>query len=640
MGRCIICDAEVEGADICAFHEEDVLFTFTGDSPDQLVEDRFYKGTVDGIADFGVFVDLGNGVTGLLHRNELDRRLESLDWEPGDTVCVQVTDVDEAGEVDLGPSIRQSPDEFRGTLEHGPEDGPAPEPAGRDRVGHPGQSVVSRELERVQIRSLDRYFGREVLLEGTIEDIRQTGGPTVITLRDESDTVECAAFAGAGVRAYPDLEEGDLVRVRGTVEDRFDDLQIEVEQIETLTGEVAEDVAQRVADGELLPASIDTLPLLYDDPANLSIETDIREAAAEIRRAIERDRPIRIRHPATVDGYVAGVAVERAVETASADPSRPQERLEGIERRPVRDPPFGLDVALEDVLEVDSEADETPLLVLIGLGSTEAELPAYDLLETYDVDYYVLDDANPDPVVLDRVDPLVNPWCGEGTFPIPSTTALAVNVAGLVSEATRDELRHLPAVAVRDEPPESAVRLLKDSPYNLSDARTMREAVALETYYQPRRSKRALMYEILFEHTTGDVQPFSDQFRTKLDGAVETAIHNADVHQVDDEVVAVLDVAKFGNRFEFPPVPVLLEGLLDTPELEATVAVGIGRDFVEVVTDAELDLSRVVETLDEAVPDGALSVQGGPEGRIRFLEGRREDVTAAAVRAVTDELAA
>ncbi|MFW6449122.1 MAG: OB-fold nucleic acid binding domain-containing protein, partial [Halobacteriota archaeon] len=469
MGECIICGAEVEGADICAFHEEDVLFTFLGDSPHELVEGRYYRGEVDGIADFGVFVDLGNGVTGLLHRNELDRRLESIGWGPGDEVCVQVTEVHDEGEVDLGPSIRQSPREFRGTLEQSPGEGPAPEPAGRDRPTRPDQSVVSRDLERVQIRSLDGYFGREVLLEGVVEGIRQTGGPTVITLKDESDTVECAAFAGAGVRAYPDLEVGDVVRVRGSVERRYSDLQIEVENVETLVGPAAEEVTQRVADGELLPASIDTLPLLYDDAANLAIEPDIREAAAEIRRAIERGRPIRIRHPATVDGFVAGVALERAVEAVVADPNRPRAHRGAVDRRPVRDPPFGLPAAIDDVLRVDPDGDRRPFVILVDLGSTDEERPAYDLLETYGIDYYVIDTASPDPSVLDRVDPFVNPWCGEGTFPIPSTTALAVNVAGLVAEDARSDLHHLPAVSERTDPPETAIRLLDGSPYDRED---------------------------------------------------------------------------------------------------------------------------------------------------------------------------
>ena len=83
MGSCVICGAAVAGH-VCASHEEDVCFEFTGNRPDQLTPGRYYRGTVDGFADFGVFIDIGDQVTGLLHTSELDRRLESLDWDPGD----------------------------------------------------------------------------------------------------------------------------------------------------------------------------------------------------------------------------------------------------------------------------------------------------------------------------------------------------------------------------------------------------------------------------------------------------------------------------------------------------------------------------------------------------------------------------
>ena len=115
MGSCIICGSSVEGR-ICDSHEEDVAFDFRGDSPQQLGSGRFYRGTVDGYAEFGVFIDLAPGVTGLLHRSELDRRLESLDWEAGDTVYVQVKNVRDNGNVDLAWSIRQAERDFRGLL--------------------------------------------------------------------------------------------------------------------------------------------------------------------------------------------------------------------------------------------------------------------------------------------------------------------------------------------------------------------------------------------------------------------------------------------------------------------------------------------------------------------------------------------
>src|SRR6056297_4040858 len=122
MGSCIICGTPADGA-ICDSHEQDVLFEFAGDNPNQLTSGRYYSGTVDGFAEFGVFVNIGDRVTGLLHKSELDQRLDSLDWDEGDVVFVQVTGVRDNGNVDLGWSIRQSEREFRGKLVDDPEQG-------------------------------------------------------------------------------------------------------------------------------------------------------------------------------------------------------------------------------------------------------------------------------------------------------------------------------------------------------------------------------------------------------------------------------------------------------------------------------------------------------------------------------------
>src|SRR6056297_2685104 len=122
MGSCIICGTPADGA-ICESHEQDVLFEFAGDNPNQLTSGRYYSGTVDGFAEFGVFVNIGDRVTGLLHKSELDQRLDSLDWDEGDEVFVQVTGVRDNGNVDLGWSIRQSERELRGKLLDDPERG-------------------------------------------------------------------------------------------------------------------------------------------------------------------------------------------------------------------------------------------------------------------------------------------------------------------------------------------------------------------------------------------------------------------------------------------------------------------------------------------------------------------------------------
>ena len=58
MGSCIICGVPVDGGHVCQSHQEDVIFEFRGNHASQLIANRYYQGTVDGYADFGVFIDL------------------------------------------------------------------------------------------------------------------------------------------------------------------------------------------------------------------------------------------------------------------------------------------------------------------------------------------------------------------------------------------------------------------------------------------------------------------------------------------------------------------------------------------------------------------------------------------------------
>ncbi|PSQ49443.1 DNA-binding protein, partial [Halobacteriales archaeon SW_7_65_23] len=255
MGSCIICGASVDGR-VCELHEEDVVFEFRGSSPDELTANRYYRGTVDGYAEFGIFVDIGDSVTGLLHKSELDRRLDSMELEPGNTVYVQVQNVRDNGNVDLGWSIRQDKSRFRGaliddpdadeelldeqaeanaesssTVRHTPSGGGGSSSGqeSSDDAAETTDDTVEEQQEQelaepedVTIDELSESVGQRVRVEGEIETARQTSGPTVFKLRDETGTIECAAFEEAGVRAYPAADEGDVVRIEGEVERRRD----------------------------------------------------------------------------------------------------------------------------------------------------------------------------------------------------------------------------------------------------------------------------------------------------------------------------------------------------------------------------------------------------------------------------------
>jgi RecJ-like exonuclease len=88
----------------------------------------------------------------------------------------------------------------------------------------------------VRLAELGTKVGRTVRIEGEIAQIKQTSGPTIFTIVDESGTENAAAFIEAGVRAYPEAELGDIVRIVGEVMLRNNQLQIEVESLTILAG--------------------------------------------------------------------------------------------------------------------------------------------------------------------------------------------------------------------------------------------------------------------------------------------------------------------------------------------------------------------------------------------------------------------
>ncbi|MDB2264281.1 OB-fold nucleic acid binding domain-containing protein [Halorubrum ezzemoulense] len=727
MGSCIICGTDVGGGRVCDSHQEDAAFDFRGDSPDDLVPSRFYRGVVDGYAEFGVFVDLAPGVTGLLHRSELDRRLDSLDWEPGDDVFVQVKGVRDNGNVDLGWSIRQADREFRGVLvqepsgEHLPDeasgddveeseadddagaaesadedeteadaepeapseeaeeadaepsesqstDAPEADAAADEGVGsddadaseEPASETTAEdevsaetatdesdvdepEPERVSITSLGDAIGDSVRIEGEVVGVRQTGGPTVFEVSDATGAVDVAAFVEPGVRAHPDVEVGDAVRVDGEVESHRGDVQVESEALVLLDGEDAETVRRRLAEALTDEARPEGLQPLAGDETVAELADDLLDAAEAVRRAVLESRPIVVRHPATADGYVAGAAVERAVLPLIRDEhAKSDAEYHYFTRRPLDEPVYGMDAATNDATRMlqdrDRHDEKLPLFLLVGAGSTTESADGIDLLSVYGVDAVVVDAAVADPETRDAVDTLVSPELadadGDETL---STGALVASLASAINDGVRADLRHLPAVSYWADAPDRYVDLARDAGYDAERVAELREAVALEAYYQSYQDKRELIADLLFSDGGDLAAHVSEQFREKLEAEVETADANVVTEAVDGVEFALLDTDGYTHRYDFPPTPLLLDDLhRRRADGEPFATVGVGTDELYVRTTADVSVRDVADRAAELAPGADIATAGVREGKIEFLSGERDAVEDAVVAAVSE----
>ena len=745
MGTCIICGTPVDGGHVCASHQEDVLFEFRGNNAAQLVSSRFYTGTVDGYADFGVFVDIAPGVTGLLHRSELDRRLDSLGWEPGDTVCVKVTNVRDNGNIDLAKSIRQSEREFRGMIildgdgetlpgdegadadeeASNPESTPAesasgsadtgdavdadasesstdtespptdatadPTPAETDGetaavtdsagdavaaesvadtagdttdaavdadavtdtdAGTNGTAAVAvaddADVDTVDaddvdadsdttVAALTDQVGESVRLEGEIVSVRQTGGPTIFELRDETGVVDCAAFVEAGVRAYPEIEVGDVVRLDGEVEQRRGELQVETEELVALEGAAREAVTDRLADALTDRARPDELDPIGDHDTVAGMAASLLDVAEAIRRAILESRPVVIRHPATAAGYVAGAAIERAVlPLVREEHARSDAEYHYIVRRPLENAVYDMDDATNDATQMlqdrDRHDEKLPLFCFVGAGSTADSVDGLGLLGVYGAERIVLDAIAADSEVSDVAEQVVT-----GDAADLSIGALTATLAAALNPEVREEMQHLPAISYWEHTPTAYTEAAEQAGYDAEQVRHLREAIALEAYYQSYQDKRELITDLLFDDPGGLAGHIAEQFRQKLDDELETAQANLDRREHDGVEVAVLDTDQFTHRFDFPPTTLLLDELhyVERDE-DGFLTVGVGMDELYLRSSQPLDVRAIAAAAAEAAPEADVTARGIREGRIEFLSGRREAAREAVIDAAVD----
>jgi RecJ-like exonuclease len=465
----------------------------------------------------------------------------------------------------------------------------------------------------------------------------------VFEVRDETGTVDCAAFEEAGVRAYPEIEAGDVVRFAGMVEERRGDIQIETEDAEALEGEERETVERRLEEALAARARPDEVDLLADDEAVAAVEDGIIEAATAIRRAIVEGRPVVIRHSATVDGYAAAAAIERAaIPLVRAEHETDDATYHYVSRRPLEDRIYGMRDAIRDatnMLDAEERHDEpTPLFVFVNAGSTAESADGFDLLNTYDADRLVIDAGYPDAEMEAEASVFVSPHLAEtDAAESATTTALGANVAAHVSADAREDVSHLPAVSYWRDTPEAYVDLATEAGYDDERVATVREAIALEAFYGTYDDKRELVSDLLFgerdlaEHA-------SEQFRERVDGELRTAEPHLRHHDADGATVGVLDVDAFTNTYDFPPAETLLAELLERDEGLAAV-IGVDEDRLLATGEATIDMREVGKRVADAVPEGGVETRGGRDGRLVFLTGEREAVITAAIEAVSDQVA-
>ncbi|MFA6226179.1 MAG: OB-fold nucleic acid binding domain-containing protein [Methanoregula sp.] len=583
---------------------------------------NIYQGKVQGFATFGMFVQLNDRIKGLVHKSNV-----KAEHKERDLVLVKVREVRPNGNIDL------------------------------EEVQYQVYQVenVERKSTTVRIIDLPSKLGKTVAIEGEIAQIKQTSGPTIFTIVDETGTQNGAAFIEAGVRAYPEAELGDMVKLLGEVMMRNSQLQIEVDGLSVLTDEEAEVVKVRIEKALDLRSEPENIPLLVPSVVMEKLRPEMRKVAKIIRKAVFTSQPIILRHHADADGICSAVAIEQAVVSLIRESGGDCDAEYFLFKRAPSKAPFyeieditrDLDSSLKDHVRF---GQKMPLVILTDNGSTEEDEPSYKIASVYDIPFVVIDHHHPDTSIDKYLLAHVNPYHVGGDFGI-TAGMLGTEVARMINPKVEPLIRHLPAVAAvgdRSEAPERALYLaLVQDNFPEQACKDIALALDYEQFWLRFNDGREIVKDIL--NLTGNTERHKKLLGLLIDGA-NTMIADqmsACMAHVDPRVLKndarlfLLDVEIHAHKFTFPP-PGKTSGevhdrLCQQNAGKPVVTIGFGPDFAVLRSRGVLmNIPKMVRELRVEIPGGGIS--GGGHlvvGSIKFVEGMRSVV----IEALIDKIA-
>jgi RecJ-like exonuclease len=580
---------------------------------------NFYHATVNGVVEYGVFVDLSASLSGLVHISELNG-----EYQVGDELAVELLEIRENG--DLSFAEREVGD------------------AVTERIDAGGD---------LNVESLRESVGRTATIEGRIVQVKQTGGPTIFHIADGTGIIPSAAFEEAGVRAHPQIGREDIVRVVGTVETRNGALQLEVDSLARLRGEAEQEVVERLEERLTERAEPEDIDPLVEWEAFDKLRPELRAIATRLRRAVLGGRPIRMRHHADGDGMCASIpvqaALERFIATVHEDPDAPRHLLKRLPSKApyyeMEDVTRDLNFALEDE---ERHGQRLPLLLMLDNGSTEEDTPAYRALKQYDIPILVVDHHHPDP---DDVGPLVeehvNPYIHDEDYRI-TTGMMCVELARLIDSELTDELRHIPAVAgfsdrSRADIMDDFVELAAEAGYSEDDLEAIGEALDYAAHFLRYNDGRSLINDVLNVACDDETRhrDLVEFLSTRAERDVRKQLDDAMPHVTHENLsngahLYRLDVDEHAHRFTYPAPGKTTGRVHDEKVLETgdpVITIGFGPDFAVLRSDGvRLDIPQMVTELSEELPGAGVS--GGGHlvvGSIKFVSGTREMVLDALV---------
>jgi len=505
------------------------------------------------------------------------------------------------------------------------------------------------EVVNAQIKDIDIYL-KKATVTAKINRIVQTGGPTVFMINDGTGNLALKGFISPGERAYPEINEEDVVVATVNIGEFQGELEGEIVRIKKVNPAEKNNFLKIMKEIEFERAKVNPPEFLVKTPILERLKDKFIEAATHIRLAIIQDRPIIVRHHNDADGYSSGYALERAIlPLISEQHNTLKARWEYFLRAPCQAPFYQLDDSIRDTANslrnVAKFSNKMPLIIIADNGSSEEDLMAIEQGRVHGADFIVIDHHGFEkdvisPVTLSHINPILNGdsgaeisagmLCVELARFINPDVKNVIGIAAMCGYADRIEL-------AAPDTMDKYLKLAEKEGYTkelLSDISTVIDYVSAKVRFMEVREYIEVIFGESREQQSKLVNLLAPHIKKMDAKGTAIGISNAKQEKIGKVTLQTIEVEKTFPGFGFFPKPGRATGFVHDAWQKssgdtAVVTAGVMNTAITMrATDAaNFSVHELKKYIEEKCP-GAFVEGGGHKnaGALSFLPYKKEEV--------------
>jgi len=506
--------------------------------------------------------------------------------------------------------------------------------------------------ERVCEKKIEDISGSKETISITahVNKVVQTGGPTVFVVSDGTGNLSIKGFIKPGVRAYPEIVEGLIIKAVVEIGEFQGEMEGEIKSMNALDEANKKHFLEGMKEIEKERAKVVSPNFLVESSILTKLKERFIEAATQIRLAVIQDRPIIVRHHNDTDGYSSGFALERAIlPLIEKQHNSEKAGWEFFTRAPCAAPFYEIDDSIRDMAlslrNVAKHSNKMPLIIIADNGSSPEDLMGIKQGKVHGADFIVVDHHYFDKdVISEEVLVHINPFLvGEDGSKF-SAGMLSTELARFINPETKN-IEQIPALAgfadridiANPELMNKYMKIAQAEGYTkelLSDISLVIDYVSSKVRFMEVRE----YIEVLFgeprnkqKHLVALMSPYIRELDKK---GFKIGKSNAKVEKIGNVNLQVLYFEEFFPGYGFFPKPGRIVGLVhDSLQEEkgitnlVTVGVMATALTMRATDEANFSVHDLIHFLDKRIPEAF--VEGGGHknaGSINFLPNKQKQV--------------